>query len=126
MNYPEKLKYTREHEWFREDGGEAAIGITDFAQRELGDIAFIDIDTEGETLDAGERFGTVEAVKAVSDLFMPVGGKILSINPALEAAPETINKDPYGEGWIIRIQITNPDDLNGLMTATEYVAFTEA
>jgi glycine cleavage system H protein len=120
MNYPDNLKYTREHEWLRVEGNEGAIGITAFAQKELGDIVFIDIDTEGETLAAGEKFGAIEAVKTVSDLFMPVGGKVLSVNPALEAAPETVNTDPYGEGWMIRIQFTNPAELNELMTTAEY------
>ena len=120
MNYPDNLKYTREHEWLRAEGDEAVIGITCFAQKELGDIVFVDIDTEGETLTAGEKFGTIEAVKTVSDLYMPVDGKVLSVNSALEVAPETINKDPYGEGWMIRIQLANPADLDGLMSAAEY------
>ena len=120
MNYPDNLKYTREHEWLRAENDEGVIGITGFAQKELGDIVFVDIDTEGETLAAGERFGTIEAVKTVSDLYMPVSGKVLSVNTALEIAPETVNKDPYGEGWMIRIQFTNPADLDGLMSAAEY------
>ena len=120
MNYPDNLKYTREHEWLRVEGGEAVIGITGFAQKELGDIVYIDIDTEGETLVAGEKFGAVEAVKTVSDLYMPVGGKVLAINTVLENSPETVNKDPYGEGWMIRIQLTNPKDVDGLMSAAEY------
>ena len=120
MIYPDNLKYTREHEWLRAEGNEGVIGITCFAQKELGDIVFVDIDTEGETLATGERFGTIEAVKTVSDLFMPVGGKVLSVNTALEVAPETVNKDPYGEGWMIRIQLTDPADLDGLMTAAGY------
>ena len=120
MNYPDNLKYTREHEWLRVENDEGVIGITGYAQKELGDIVFVDIDTEGETLTAGEKFGTIEAVKTVSDLYMPVDGKVLSVNSALEVAPETINKDPYGEGWMIRIQLTNPADLDGLMSAAEY------
>ena len=124
MNFPDNLKYTREHEWLRTEGNEAVIGITDFAQKELGDIVFIDIDTAGETLSAGDKFGAVEAVKTVSDLYMPVGGKILSSNTLLEIAPETANKDPYGEGWMIRIQLTNPIELNGLMSVADYVEFT--
>jgi len=124
MNFPDNLKYTREHEWLRAEDSEGVIGITAFAQKELGDIVYLDIDTEGETLAAGERFGTVEAVKTVSDLFMPVDGKVLAVNPVLETAPETVNKNPYGEGWMIRIQLTNPADLDGLMTAAEYEAFT--
>ena len=124
MNFPDNLKYTREHEWLREENGEAVVGITNFAQHELGDIVFIDIDTEGETLTTGEKFGAIEAVKTVSDLYMPVSGKVLSVNPALETAPETVNKDPYGEGWMIRIQMTHPVELNGLMTANDYGEFT--
>ena len=120
MNYPDNLKYTREHEWLRAEGDEAVIGITCFAQKELGDIVFVDIDTEGETLAAGEKFGAIEAVKTVSDLYMPVDGKVLMVNTTLEVAPETVNKDPYGEGWMIRIQPANPADLDGLMTASEY------
>ena len=124
MNIPDNLKYTREHEWIRAEGNEAVIGITDFAQKELGDIVFIDIDTEGETIATGEKFGTVEAVKTVSDLYMPIGGEILSVNASLEAAPETVNKDPYGEGWMIHIQMTDPANLDGLMSATEYKGLT--
>ena len=124
MNFSDNLKYTHEHEWLRAEDNEALIGITDFAQKELGDIVFIDIDTVGETLSAGDKFGAVEAVKTVSDLYMHVGGKILSSNTLLEIAPETANKDPYGEGWMIRIQLTNPEELNGLMSAADYEAFT--
>ena len=123
MNFPDNLKYTREHEWVRADGAEAVIGVTDFAQKALGDIVFVDIDTEGETLAAGEKFGTVEAVKTVSDLFMPIGGKIISVNTSLEIAPETVNKDPYGEGWMIRIQTDESAD--SLMSASEYEEFTK-
>jgi len=122
MSFPNHLKYTREHEWLSAEDGEGVIGVTAFAQKELGDIVYLDIDTEGETLAAGERFGTVEAVKTVSDLYMPVGGKVLAVNSLLETAPETVNKDPYGEGWMIRIQLTNPAELDRLMTATEYEA----
>jgi len=125
-DYPENLKYTGEHEWLREEGGEAMIGITAFAQKELGDIVFIDIDTEGETLKIGEKFGAIEAVKTVSDLYMPVSGTVLSVNPVLETAPEMINKDPYGEGWMIRIQLIDPTELNGLMSAVDYEDFTGA
>ncbi len=126
MNFPDNLRYTREHEWVRTEGNEAVIGITDFAQKELGDIVFVDIDTEGETLATGEKFGTVEAVKTVSDLYMPVGGTVLEVNKALEAVPETVNKAPYGEGWMIRIQMANPADLDTLMSAAEYEEFTNA
>ena len=124
MNYSENLKYTSEHEWLREENDEAVIGITGFAQKELGDIVFVDIDTDGETLAAGEKFGTIEAVKTVSDLYMPVSGKILSVNTLLETVPEIINKDPYGEGWMIRIQLTQASELNGLMSASDYEDFT--
>ena len=120
MKTLDNLKYTKEHEWILVESDEAVVGITDFAQKELGDVAFVDIDTEGETLSQGERFGSVEAVKAVSELFMPVSGTVLAVNPALEAAPETINKDPYGEGWIIRIKMSNPDELKELMSAAQY------
>ena len=126
MNFPDDLKYTREHEWLRAEGAEAVIGITGFAQKELGDIVFVDIDTEGETLSVGERFGTIEAVKTVSDLYMPVGGTILSVNAALEDAPETVNKDPYGEGWMVRVQLTNPADMDSLMTSADYGTFINA
>jgi len=124
MNFPNNLKYTREHEWLREEGADAVIGITDYAQKELGDIVFVDIDTEGETLAAGERFGTIEAVKTVTDLFMPVDGTIMSVNPVLESAPETINKDPYGEGWMIRIHVTDFAELDGLLSASVYKSLT--
>jgi len=126
MNNPDNLKYTSEHEWFREEGNEGVIGITAFAQKELGDIVFVDIDSVGETLTAGEKFGTLEAVKTVSDLFMPVSGKVLLVNTLLETTPETVNKDPYGDGWMIRVQLTNPIELNGLMSASDYEDFTNA
>ena len=126
MSFPNTLKYTREHEWVREEGVEAVVGITAFAQKELGDIVYIDIDTEGETLSAGEKFGAVEAVKTVSDLFMPVSGTIAEINPLLESAPDTVNKDPYGNGWMIRVHLTDPEELSGLMTAKVYESLTKA
>jgi glycine cleavage system H protein len=119
-NFPEDLKYTREHEWLREEGSEGIVGLTAYAQKELGDIVFIDIDSEGETLAADEKFGSIEAVKTVADMYMPVSGKIIAVNPKLESAPESVNKDPYGEGWLIRIQITNPIELNGLLLANDY------
>ena len=121
MNYPENLKYTRDHEWLRVEGEEGVIGITGYAQKELGDIVFVDIDTEGETLAAGDKFGTIEAVKTVSDLFMPVGGTVLAVNSVLETAPETVNKDPYGEGWMVRIQLTHTAEADGLLPADEYL-----
>lgn len=126
MTLPENLKYTQEHEWISVEGDVALVGITSFAQGELGDIVFVEIETEGETLDKGETFGTIEAVKTVSDLFMPVGGKVLEINPALEASPELVNKDPYGAGWLIKISVTNAAELDELLNAAEYQAMLEA
>ena len=120
MNIPENLKYTKDHEWLKIDGDEAVIGITDFAQKELGDIVFVEVDTVDEALEKEETFGTIEAVKTVSDLFMPVSGQVLEFNENLESAPETINSDPYGEGWIIRIKIGNPEDVNDLFDAKAY------
>jgi len=120
MNFPDNLKYTKDHEWLKADGKEAVIGITDFAQSELGDIVYVEIETEGETLDKEAVFGTVEAVKTVSDLFMPVPGKVVAVNSNLVTNPEAVNKDPYGEGWMIRIELANPSDLDGLMSAEEY------
>jgi glycine cleavage system H protein len=126
MNLPGNLKYTKEHEWIRVDGDVAVVGITDFAQGELGDIVFVEIETVGETLGVGETFGTVEAVKTVSDLFMPVGGEVLEFNSALEDNPELINKDPYGEGWMIKIKISDPSELDELMDAEAYQTMLEA
>jgi len=120
MNIPDNLTYTKDHEWLRIEGDEAYIGITDFAQKELGDIVFIEVDTVDETLDKEETFGTIEAVKTVSDLFMPVTGEVLEFNEALESAPEKINSDPYGEGWIVKIKITNKDELKDLYDAAGY------
>jgi glycine cleavage system H protein len=122
MNFPNHLKYTREHEWIRVEGNEAVVGITDYAQKELGDIVFIDIDTEGETLFVGERFGTVEAVKTVSDLYMPVAGTVLGVNPELETVPESVNQAPYDAGWMIRIKISDPGDLDALLSHEAYQA----
>jgi glycine cleavage system H protein len=126
MTLPENLKYTQEHEWISVEGDVATVGITSFAQGELGDIVFVEIETEGETLAKGETFGTIEAVKTVSDLFMPVGGQVLEINPALEASPELVNKDPYGAGWLIKISIANKAELDELLSAAEYQAMLEA
>lgn len=120
MNIPAELKYTKDHEWVRIEGDEAVIGITDFAQSELGDIVFVEIETEGETIDKEEVFGTVEAVKTVSDLFMPLSGEILTFNPDLEDAPETVNSDPYGAGWMIRIKLSDTSELDGLLSADDY------
>lgn len=120
MNFPQELKYTKDHEWVRVEGDHATIGITDFAQGELGDIVYVDIDTVGETIDHEQVFGTVEAVKTVSDLFMPVTGEILELNAALESQPELVNKDPYGEGWMVKVRITDPGQLAGLLSADDY------
>ncbi len=120
MNFPEELKYTQEHEWIKIEGNTAIVGITDFAQNELGDIVYFDIDSVGETVNAGEVFGTVEAVKTVSDLFMPVTSEIVEFNKDLESSPELVNSDPYGKGWVIKINIKNPDQLSGLLDADAY------
>lgn len=120
MNFPAELKYTKDHEWVRVEGDEALIGITDFAQRELGDIVFVDINTVGEEVAANEVFGTVEAVKTVSDLFMPVTARVLEVNDAIDASPELVNTDPYGEGWIIRVKLSNPEDVDALLSADGY------
>ena len=120
MNIPGNLLYTKDHEWLRIEGDFGYIGITDFAQNELGDIVFIEIETMGETLQKEEVFGTIEAVKTVSDMFMPVGGEIMEVNPALEETPEVVNKDPYGEGWMIKIRITDPSDFQMLLSAEKY------
>ncbi len=125
MSIPNELKYTKDHEWVRHESGEATVGITDFAQGELGDIVFIEIETRGESLDKDEIFGTIEAVKTVSDLFMPVAGEITDVNPKLEDTPDIVNKDPYGDGWIIKIKISDPSQLDGLLTAEDYKALVE-
>lgn len=122
MNVPAQLLYTKEHEWIALEGNVATIGITDFAQSELGDIVFVDIATKGKSLSADEVFGTVEAVKTVSDLFLPVQGTIIEINPALEAEPELINSDPYGQGWMIKMTVDNVADVAALLTADAYSA----
>lgn len=120
MNFPAELKYTKDHEWIRVEGDEAVIGITDFAQRELGDIVFVDINTVDEEVAADEVFGTIEAVKTVSDLFMPAKSTVIAVNEAIDASPELVNSDPYGEGWIIRVKLANPADVDGLLSADEY------
>lgn len=122
MNIPSNLRYTNEHEWIRVEGNEAYVGITDYAQSELGEIVFVDITTEGETLTQGEVFGSVEAVKTVSDLNMPVAGEVLEINETINDQPELVNNDPYGEGWMIKISVANPDELNNLLDAEGYQA----
>lgn len=120
MNFPTNVKYTSEHEWIRLEGEEAYVGITDYAQDQLGDIVFVDVTTEDETLDAGEVFGTIEVVKTVSDLFLPVGGEILEVNPELEEHPELVNQDPYGKGWLVRIRPTDVSEMDKLMDAEAY------
>ncbi len=120
MNLPENLFYTKDHEWLRVEGEYGYVGVTDFAQGELGDIVFVEVETLGETLGKEEVFGTIEAVKTVSDLFMPVGGEITEVNPELEHAPELINKDPYGKGWMVKIKLTDPAECETLLTAEKY------
>ncbi|MDR2119027.1 MAG: glycine cleavage system protein GcvH [Tannerellaceae bacterium] len=122
MNFPARLKYTKDHEWLRVEGNEAYVGITDYAQSELGEIVFVDISTAGETLHREDVFGTIEAVKTVSDLFMPASGEVLEVNAALEDRPELVNEDVYGEGWLIRIRLSNPAEVDELMSAAEYEA----
>ena len=120
MNIPEELKYTEEHEWVRIEDNIAIVGITDFAQGELGDIVYLEIDTLDSQIDSNEVFGTVEAVKTVSDLFMPIAGKVVEVNPSLEDNPELVNEDPYGEGWIIKIDVTDESQLDSLLSASDY------
>ena len=122
MNFPATLKYTKDHEWILLEGNTATIGITDFAQHELGDIVYVDINTVGKTLAAEEIFGTVEAVKTVSDLFLPVAGTVISINPLLEKQPELVNTDAYGDGWMIKMEVTNPDEVAALLSSEAYAA----
>jgi len=122
MNFPAELRYTKEHEWISLEGDVATIGITDYAQKELGDIVYVEVETVGDEVEADEVFGTVEAVKTVSDLYMPISGEILEKNEALEDAPETVNNDPYGEGWMIKVKVANPDDVAALLSAEDYQA----
>jgi len=122
MNVPEDLKYTAEHEWIRVEGEEIVVGVTDFAQGELGDVVFIEIETEGETLSMGDTFGTIEAVKTVSDLYMPLDGEIVEVNPALEDSPELVNSEPFEGGWMIRVKMANPAQLEDLINAEQYRA----
>lgn len=126
MNIPGNLKYTKDHEWIRIEGDEAYVGITDYAQGELGDIVFLEIETEGEELGQEEVFGTIEAVKTVSDMFMPVGGEVIEVNPKLEESPEIVNKDPYGDGWLIKIKVTDASELDELLDPTAYKNLLEA
>jgi len=120
MNFPSNLRYTKDHEWIKLDGNVATIGITDYAQRELGDIVYVEVETIGKSLKAGEVFGTVEAVKTVSDLFLPVDGTVTELNAALANSPESVNSDPYGEGWMVKMTVNNPPDVEGLMDAAAY------
>ena len=122
MNFPAELKYTKDHEWIRIEGGEAVVGITEFAQSELGDIVFVDINTVGQHVDKEAVFGTVEAVKTVSDLFMPLNGTVLAVNEGLADDPASVNKDPYGAGWMVRIKLDNAGDADGLLSADQYTA----
>jgi glycine cleavage system H protein len=123
MNFPTQLKYTKDHEWISLEGNKATVGITDFAQRELGDIVYVEVETIGKHLSAGEVFGTVEAVKTVSDLFLPVTGTLDELNPDLANTPELVNNDPYGKGWMIKMTVDNPADIQSLMDASAYEAF---
>ena len=120
MNYPENLKYTNDHEWIRLEGETAYVGITDYAQSELGEIVYVDVTTVGETVGKEETFGTIEAVKTVSDLFMPVGGEVIEVNAELEEQLELVNQDPYGKGWIIKVNISDPAEMDSLLSAAEY------
>ena len=122
MNIPKELKYTKDHEWVKIDGNIATVGITDFAQGELGDVVFVEIETEGEELDKEETFGTIEAVKTVSDMFMPIAGTVIEINPALEDTPEIVNTDAFGEGWMIKVEMSDASQAEELMSAADYEA----
>ena len=122
MNVPAELKYTKEHEWIRVEGEEAYVGITDYAQSQLGDIVFVEVETEGDNLESGDTFGSIEAVKTVSDLYMPVSGEVLEFNSELEDQPDLVNKDPYGKGWIIKVKIEDEAQLDGLLSADAYKA----
>ena len=122
MNYPDNLKYTKDHEWVMVEGDVATIGITDFAQSELGDIVFVDISTQGENLNQHDVFGTVEAVKTVSDLYMPISGEILEVNSGLDSTPESVNSDAYGSGWMVKVKLSDASQLDGLMSAADYKA----
>ena len=126
MNIPDNLKYTKDHEWVKIEGETATVGITDFAQGELGDVVFVEVETEGEALDKEETFGTIEAVKTVSDLFMPLSGEITEFNEELESAPDTINKDPYGKGWIIKIKMSDKSEADDLLDAEQYKELVDA
>lgn len=120
MNIPSELKYSKDHEWVRVEGNTATIGITDYAQSQLGDIVFVDIQTEGEALKQGDVFGAIEAVKTVSDAILPVSGEIVEVNPEIEGSPDLVNKDPYGAGWMVKVTMSNPAELDGLLSAADY------
>lgn len=122
MNFPDNLKYTKDHEWVLVNGDVATVGITDFAQGELGDVVFVEIETEGENLSSGDTFGTVEAVKTVSDLYMPLSGEVVEVNGDLEGSPESVNSDPYGSGWMIKIKLSDTSELDALMDSSTYTA----
>ncbi|MGK7390918.1 MAG: glycine cleavage system protein GcvH [Candidatus Cyclobacteriaceae bacterium M2_1C_046] len=126
MNTPDNLKYTNDHEWVKIEGNTATVGVTDFAQSELGDIVYVEIETEGDEINQGEIFGTVEAVKTVSDLFMPLSGTVVEVNPELEANPEIVNSDPYGDGWMIKIELNNPSEVDNLLDSEAYKELTGA
>lgn len=123
MNISTNCRYTKDHEWIRLEGTQAFAGVSDYAQGQLGDVVFIEVNSEGETLKKGEVFGTIEAVKTVSDVYMPISGKVMEVNPALESSPDLVNKDPYGDGWMIRIEVSDPSEANGLMDAAAYEAY---
>jgi glycine cleavage system H protein len=120
MNFPENLKYTKDHEWIQIDGDVGIVGITDYAQGELGDVVFVELPAVGKTVKAHDTFGTIEAVKAVSDLYAPLSGSVVAVNPELEKTPETVNKDPYGKGWMVKIKISNPSEIANLLSAPAY------
>ncbi len=122
MNIPDNLKYTKDHEWVKVDGDTATVGITEFAQKELGDIVYVEVETEGETLSQNEVFGTIEAVKTVADLFMPLSGDIIEVNESLEDEPELVNSEPFGKGWVIKIKLNNPSELEGLLSPEAYAS----
>lgn len=126
MTFPDNLRYTKDHEWIRVEGNTAYVGITDFAQRELGDIVYIDVEKLGEDVEKEAVFGTIEAVKTVSDLFMPVSGKIVEVNKDLESSPESVNQDPYGKGWMIKIELSNPSEVDALLTSAAYTQLVQA
>ncbi len=125
MNIPAELKYTKDHEWVKLEGDVATVGVTDFAQGELGDVVYVEVETIGETLDSEEIFGTIEAVKTVSDLFMPLAGKVMEVNEAIEDEPEIVNEDPYGNGWMIKIQVLDVSEVESLLSAEQYKALVE-